>query len=528
MSVSKLSALDEVKNKLSEKNKLLKRAEKSKAQKGAEKSKKRAVFAFKDKSAFSFDMLYQLSCMSVIAAAGVPRKLIFEYAAKLPCSAAEAFKKVDATCEKLKYDYAKGCRLVGETTKEEKMRELLLRFSSSLLSGEPESDFLVREAKSQAEDYENEYGRKVEALKLWTDAYVSLILSAVLVIIMGIVSTMIWKVEFSFLIGLVFISTATTGVGVWLIYTMSPREKMVLKTPGSKEQKQAQSLLKIVLPVGAVLCGLVVLRQMNFGWAFLIIGAVTLPIGWIMMRDDAKVVKRDSEIGTFLASLGGICGAIGTTVKEALSRIDMESINCLRTEVKRLYVRLKSGIKPRLCWDKFVEETGSELTNRSIGMFYDSIDVGGDAEQVGYHAGLFANKVSSLRAKRKAVATPFRYLCFTMHAAITALLVFVSEVITIFGNMVGQAEAAMPKVSGAPAMGAFTSFNIEGLGILHTLVLPLVIIFTVANSLAPSVADGGSWYKIFFTLGVLSAISGICLVFIPEIAATLFKSVQVH
>ncbi|MBN1190642.1 MAG: archaellar assembly protein FlaJ [Dehalococcoidales bacterium] len=519
MSISKLSSLNDIKSKLSAKGG---------AAKSSVQSKKKSVFAFKDKSAFSFDMLYQLSCMSVIAAAGVPRKLIFEYAAKLPCSAAESFKKVDTTCEKLKYDYAKGCRLVGENTKEDKMRELLLRFSSSLLSGEPESDFLVREAKSQAEDYENEYGRKIEALKLWTDAYVSLILSAILVIIMGIVSTMIWKVEFNFLIGLVFISTATTGVGVWLIYLMSPREKTVLSRAGSKEQKQAHSLLKIIVPVAAVICSLVVMRGMNFGWALLILGIMVFPIGWIMNKDDAKVTKRDSEIGTFLASLGGICGAIGTTVKEALSRIDMESINCLRVEVKRLYVRLKSGIKPRLCWDKFVEETGSELVHRSIGMFYDSIDVGGDAEQVGYHAGLFANKVASLRAKRKAVATPFRYLCITMHAAVIALLVFVSEVITIFGNMVGEAEAAMPQVSGATTMSAFTSFNVEGLGILHTLVLPLVIIFTVANSLAPSIADGGSWYKTFFNLGVLCIISGGCMVFLPEIAATLFSSVQVN
>jgi archaeal flagellar protein FlaJ len=327
-------------------------------------------------------------------------------------------------------------------------------------------------------------------------------------------------------VGLVVISTATTGAGVWLIYTMCPRERTVLSFAGSKEQKRARSLFTILMPVGAVISSLIVMRGMNFGWAFLVIAASIAPIGWIMMKDDAKIAKRDSEIGTFLASLGGICGAIGTTVKEALSRIDLESINCLRVEVKRLYVRLKSGIKPKLCWDKFVEETGSELVHRSIGMFYDSIDVGGDAEQVGHHAGIFANKVASLRAKRKAVAVPFRYLCITMHAAVVALLVFVSEVIMIFGDMVGKAESAMPKVSGAPAMSAFTSFNVEGLSTLHSLVLPLVIIFTIANALAPSVADGGSWYKILFTLAILAAISGCCLLFLPGIAGMLFKSVQ--
>ncbi len=350
MCASKINTLEEIKNKLTGKSR--------------PKIGRKEAFAFKDKSAFNFDMLYQLSCMSVIAAAGIPRKLIFQYAAKLPCSAAEYFKKIELTCEKLKYDYPKSCQLVGEATKEEKMRELLLRFSSSLLSGEPEADFLIREAKVQAEDYDNEYGRKIEALKLWSDAYVSLILSAVLVIIMGIVSTMIWKVDLSFILGLVIISAGTTAFGVWLLYLMSPREKIVLYYAGSIEQKQARALFKIVMPAAAIISSLIILRSMNFGWAFLVMAVMVFPVGWLMMKDDAKVTKRDSEVGTFLASLGGICGAIGTTVKDALGRIDLKSINCLRIEIRRLYVRLKSGILPKLCWQKFVEETGSELANQ--------------------------------------------------------------------------------------------------------------------------------------------------------------------
>jgi archaeal flagellar protein FlaJ len=513
MSASKISALDELRSKFTGKSNL------------AVKSKK-ATFEFKDKSAFSYDMLYQLSCMSVVAAAGVPRKLIFEYASNLPCSAAEYFRRIDLTCERLKYDYAKGCRLVGENAKEEKMRELLLRFSSSLLSGEPEAEFLVREAKAQAEEFENEYTRKIEALKLWSDAYVSLIISAVLVIIMGIVSTMIWSVSAVFLIGLVVISAGTTAMGVYLIYLMSPREKIVLVKPGSIEQKQAHKLFKYMLPAGAVLVSVIMLFKLNMGWALILIAILVFPIGWIMNKDDAKVTKRDYEIGTFLASLGAISGAIGTTVREALGRIDMDAINCLRPEVKRLYVRLRSGIRPKLCWDRFVEETGSELAKRCIGMFYESIDLGGDAEQVGYHTSLFATRIALLRSKRKAVTMSFRWLSLAMHVAVVALLVFVSEVITIFGGMVSQAEAAMPKVAGAPSIGAFTSFNMESLGMLHSLVLPLVIIFTIANSLAPTIADGGSWYKMFFTLGVLAAVSGLCMIFIPEAASMLFKTVQ--
>ena len=171
----------------------------------------------KSKAMMSFDMLYQLSYMSTIAAAGVPRDQIFERSANIVCSSAEYFKRVELTRTRLKYDYARACRAVGEDLEEEEVKGLLLRFSSSLISGEPEADFLVREAKARAEDYENEYGRSLESLKMWTDAYVSLILSAVLVIIIGIVSTMIWKIETTLIISMAFIAVATTAIGLGVL-----------------------------------------------------------------------------------------------------------------------------------------------------------------------------------------------------------------------------------------------------------------------------------------------------------------------
>src|SRR4030043_1777144 len=165
--------------------------------------------------------------MSTIAAAGVPRDQIFERSAELQCSSAEYFKRIDLARKRLKYDYARACRAVGEPLKEDEIKGLLLRLSSSLISGEPEAEFLTREAKARAEDYENEYARSLEALKMWTDAYVSLILSAVLVVVIGIVSTMIWKIEKSLIIAMAFVAVGTTAVGVWLIWVVSPKELTV-------------------------------------------------------------------------------------------------------------------------------------------------------------------------------------------------------------------------------------------------------------------------------------------------------------
>ena len=88
----------------------------------------------------SFDLFYQLSYMSTIACAGVPRDQIFERSAELDCTSAEYFKRVELARKRLKHDYARACRAVGEPLKEKEVKGLLLRFSSSLISGEPESE----------------------------------------------------------------------------------------------------------------------------------------------------------------------------------------------------------------------------------------------------------------------------------------------------------------------------------------------------------------------------------------------------
>jgi flagellar protein FlaJ len=498
-----------------------------------EKLKKMFPFFWKDehghkwsKSAMSYDLFYQLSYMSTIAAAGVPRDQIFQRSSELQCSSAEYFKRVELARTRLKYDYARACRAVGEPLKEPEVKGFLLRFSSSLISGEPEADFLTREAQARAEDYENEYGRALESMKMWTDAYISLILSAILVVVIGIVSTMIYKIEVTLIIAMAFIAVSTAAAGAWLIWLISPKESIVLSWPGSKEQKIAARFFKPILAAAVGIAVLFLISGQNIGLGLIAIAAILFPIGFIMSRDDSRVTRRDNEMGTFLRSLGGVCNALGTTVNSALGRLDINAINVLRVSVRNLHTRLSAGIKPKLSWKKFVDETGSELANRSVGMFYDAIEVGGSAGQAGQHAAMFANRIALLRARRRTVSGPFRWLCVTMHACIILILVFITEVILGFGKMVAQAQETLPSVQGGPKISAFSTFNISGLMVMQHLVLPLVLVFTVVNAIVPVIAEGGSKYKILCNLGITASISGVALVILPTLADALFKSVS--
>ena len=475
----------------------------------------------------NFDLLYQLSYMSAMASAGAPRDRVFELGSKLDCSTARYFRKMQLMRTKLGYDYSRVCRMVGESTEDEQIKALLFRFSSSLMSGESEVLFLAREAEAQAEIFKNEYNRKLESLKRWTDAYVSLVLGAVLIVIIGAVASMLWKMEPVILLAMAGICIGTTVMGVWLLYLMSPRDLIFPHSAGSKEQKLVKKLAKVLLPCAVIIGILLLISRANFGFILVITAAFILPVGFIAYLDDKKVNKRDAEVGTFLVTLGGVCSALQTTTKDALSRVGVDSVLALRAEVRRLHTRLLTGIRAGLCWQKFSEETGGELTKRSVGMFYDAVQVGGEPDKAGYRASQFAIKISTLRADRKTTSAPFLWLCIAMHAAIITLLVFIVEVITMFGKLVGDAEKGMPDISNAPSTGALTSFNFSGLELMHRFVIPLVLIFTVADALAPSIVDGANKYKFLYNLGITAVISGTSLIFLPKLASMMFKSVEI-
>lgn len=499
-------------------NKLVKKS--TQAEQKSKKQKPNSTFV-------DFDMLYLLSYMSVIAGADVPRDRVFEYTSRISCAPARYLHRIELAHTQLGHDYATACRVVGESAKEKGMKQFLLRFTSSLISGESEATFLAGEAEAHTRAYENDYVRKMGVLKQWTDAYISLILAGVLVVIVGIVSTMIWTIGTAFILGLVAISVGTSTLGVWTMSVMVPRELVTLASPGSREQKLTRILLVVLVPLAVGVSALLFLLGAGSGWVMLAGGVLILPIGLVSNLDHTKITSRDTEVGAFLRSLGGVCTALGTTVKDGLGQLDLGAVNVLRPGVKRLHTRLLAGIRPGLCWQRFISETGSELSNRSVGMFYDAVDLGGDPEQAGYHSSLFATKIASLRAERRSVASAFGWLSITMHATVVGLLIFISEVIGVFGKMVTGAQEGMTDIAGGSSMSSFATFNLGGLDLMQSMVAPLILVFTVANALGPSIVEGGSKLKSLRNLGLTAAISGAALIVLPRIAGALFASLEV-
>jgi flagellar protein FlaJ len=278
------------------------------------------------------------------------------------------------------------------------------------------------------------------------------------------------------------------------------------------------------LPVAVVCLIVSLLAGFGLGWTFILVSILVIPVGVAGFLFDRKVSRKDQDISTFLRSLGNVASAVGITVSNALERLDLRSTANLSGDVRNLRSRLDSRLKPDACWQRFSLETGSETIYRSVKMFYDANRLGGDPEEVGNRSSVLAMTLDFLRAKRGQVSSSFIILAFALHAAIIALLVFVVQVIVLFGEVVEGVYTEGAEEAQQTATEVF-SFSFESIGLLQTLVIPCILVLSFTTAFAVRAADGGSWHKTFAYLGVTLGLSGVGLVVVPMLSDTMFQSI---
>ena len=479
------------------------------------------------REALEFDLLSQLTHMSAVSTSGIQRALLFEGTAGLSYSTSKFFRQVHLVAQRLNYDYSRACEVVADTVKDEAVRNLLLHFATSLSSGEPEEHFLEREASLQRETYGKSYERKIETLQKWSDAYIALMVSATLIVVISLVSMMIYPFSPVSIIGLAGLMVCVTFVGGWLIFTVSPVE---VKTHSLKhkspEADKASSLARFLVP-GATIAGLGVGFMFGLGPALIAAAIVIAPVGIMAMRDDWRIDARDRDISSFIRAMGAVMGSAGITVTDGLTRLNRRALGSLEPNVRRLYLRLKNGISPDLSWLRLASESGSELVTRCVRVFWDGVRMGGDTEKVATLASEFALKIHLLRQDRKLVATTFSLVVVPLHIVLLGIMLFVTEVVQVFGEQLAEAQQAGLQDGVVQEAGVSQAllFQAPALSFVPVFVGTVALMLTAANSFAPYAAVGGNKLKLFMYAAVMMMLSGLAMLTVPYLVRMVFESV---
>ncbi len=467
-----------------------------------------------------FDMFYQLTYMSAMASAGISRSKLFELSATVKSPVSVYFVAINQLVDEFRYDYPDACRIIGLKAPSENMRSFLLRLSDALRSGESLAEYLSREANIQSDDYENQYERNLEAMKQWTNAFTSLVISVALIVIIQIISSMIYSSDVTVMSGLVMTGVFMAVMGAWIIWRSAPHEIMTVKASlGSPEQRLAMRIFRVMGPVIMAVVAMLQLAHVSLGLILIASAVMMFPIGLISARSDGHTAQKDIEFATFLRSSGGMATSSGTTLNEALGKIDLSSFPMLEPDIQRLITRLGTRVDPDICWHSFGMETGSRLISEVTRIYYGAIRMGSDPERAGYLCSVFTAKTTQLRAKRRLTVGTFAGLTVVMQAVVAGLMVFVLSIVVNFAHMVEEmmptSEAA---VEGQASMNmGMANFTPEELAFLGTITGMMVLALALVSATAIVLGAGGYRLKLAFYLALMFIISGVMYLVVPPV-----------
>jgi flagellar protein FlaJ len=489
---------------------------------------------YKNELYMSNDLLFSLTYMAAISTANLTRDKIFG-----------SISEKKEYCPSIYFNQIRelACELISEKVTNDKLRELFNRLSNAISAGEPDNEFLTKEWKLFKTKRKDEYERELETTKEWSNAYTALLVSTSLVSIIILLSVILYNLgnTKTTLSSTVVVISLMSLFGVSLLFQASPKDA---RAHDLKIKSKEQVFIYKWLPHTLILSTLIILLltivpafigSFEFfldikGIGMILAGIVMLPVGIHANRDVVKIDQRDESYTTFIRSLGSIVSGSGLTVPKALLKIDPKNLGELKEMSRDLYKRLASGLDPKLCWERFVGETGSYLIYKLTNVFVDAVNLGGDAETVGELVSSSNLEIVLLRMKRDRTSKAFTSLVIPLHISMVALLLFIGQILTVFTTIIAKLFVQF-SISGSQLQdipGGLSGMNLGIFGgvpveLLEQFVVVTIIIVTVTNILAIVAVKGGPIYLALYYGVILFILSGILMVVIPPVVDHTFS-----
>ena len=489
-----------------------------------------------DSTALGFDMFSLLTYISALASAGISRDSLLENTIRQDNQLVYYFRQVFLLAKRMGIEYSRAFTLVGRIAKATTVRSLLLRLAGAAASGEGEQETINEELEVEKEQFSSQYERSVESLRKWTDAYIAVLVSVTLLMVVVMISTIISPVTTNLMLLVALAVVAISGLFGYVIYRTAPVDVKTYSVGWGPCYRSRAFLLLYVGGLLGILAALVVWKQFGFGPAVIVFGIFMLPSGLYSLRDDNLVDSIDRDLSNFIRVLGVSVTTLQTTIPDVMTRMDRRYMGALEPYVNRLSMRLSYHLKPNYCWERFIAETGSELVRRTVRPFVDAVHYGAKGNSAGTTCSQFALRMSLLRARRALVASSFAHLMIPMHLTVTALLIFIFQVLVVFNtelretvgdlNSTPQGQTGpldLRSVEGLPIDPAtLPFFQTQDLGFFYAITMGVVLLITALNSLVPRFAAGGHSLKCVFFGSLMLIISGLNLTIIPPMVARLF------
>jgi len=487
----------------------------------------------------SLDILFMITYMASILSAGPSRPDIFGYTGRRSeYLSSKYIQKADLLVKRWGYSYVEALDNASKKIDNEMLFSMINRYASSIEAGISDDEYILNEYDTIRSIYTSDYDQGLASLKLWGDAYISLLFTAALIGIILMVSMALFvpgEIETTYTIGYVATFFVITFGLVMMFRAVPIDPKTHSMDEGSAEQNMIHRLERKIVPVLVIVSLFLLLLGMNYGLVLILVGLLLLPLGVIGYIDDSNIILRDSEFPTMIRGIGSIQGGKNCTMAVAIEGLNKKSIAYLLPLLNSVYSKLNLGLDERRTWQRFINESGSFLIYKYLRIYQDALLLGSKGDVIGKIVSQSMLDQVLLRDHRQGIVVGFVMLVIPMHALMCGLFLALYAILATLATKIQELMAGLGDTAAALSGGAgeagsvastigaslfvFENFNTEE---VYMYVLIIITMLLIGNTLAAKVVADGDRYLVYLYGSVLSTITGILIVVVPIIVSIFF------
>ena len=483
------------------------------------------------RSKFHLLILY----LAALASAEISSKDLFRLIGRMRDALgaiAQVFRRLDLLVNKWGYNQVEACRLVAKVLPKCELKELLFKLSQAIGVGLPIKDFAAIEYSKFLVVFQDEYERAMDKLRRLCEAYSAMLTASAFISVAMMLVSMIYGASSptSMLASTAMVITATILLTLYLMFRTAPRGRVVTLSDLSPRRLRlveraamplmaassvaaaASSMLMIagVISASPITFNVFLSRCLPIPLPLMVAGLPLMVVGLRGRRALEEIKMVDSYYPVFIKTLGD-AAAVSGSINEAVRAVVYNDYGPLTPLVRRLYRRLKMGIKTEVCWRLFERESGSDLVSQGTEVFFNAVKSGGRAREAALAVFDFTSLVLNLRKKRAQVVGFLKGLVFPLQATLISVLTLMKALMTIFFEF---AKLVSSYVS-------FIGYVEEGL--MLTFLLFVTLTLTLGNTMALHIVEGEARSSVAYYGGLMMLIAGSIMWAVDGLASSIFS-----
>ncbi len=422
---------------------------------------------------------------------------------------AKAAEEISSLVRSWNMSVPDACRFVADRTFSTIFADFIERLAYAIETGEDLLVFLKNEQAVVMGDYATQYQANLYAVDSVKDMYMSTMMSVIFLVVFGLITPILTGVDpsnMSWMVGGLIV--LMEAVFVVLLHLRAPNDRLWAvggETIGFGKQVRAYLPLTLLLCVAGALASWAFLG-LDLLWGLAIATTPLLVLGFPASQHESSIARKDDGYPAFIRSLGASTSARGGSPKDVLKRLRRHDFGPLTADVESLYRRLNLRLDDVRAWERFCQETSSNIIQKFTAMFTEGIAAGGDAGEIGRIVSENVVRILSLRKHRQQTAVGFRGMMIGLTAGMAGTLYIGVGLLGVLRDLFAGAEISDPALATAVPI-ATMSVDVVLLSIIVTTVM---LVHNVIGSYMVAKAGGGSAFRITAHLPLLMWVTALC------------------